>query len=90
MKVLPKIFCFAGPKNSVRDPLCVSKTFYCEKKLWIRDGEGDIILSVGNFLSHSASKLRGDLQCFRKFRVSKISEKKTAFRKKSGIESFHA
>ena len=24
-------FCFTGPKNFVRDPLCVSKHFYCEK-----------------------------------------------------------
>ena len=71
IKVLSKIFCFTGPKIFVRDPLCVSEIFKCGKKLWIRDGEGDITFSVENFLPSSAAKLRADHQCFRKFRVSK-------------------
>ena len=83
IKVLSKIFCFSGPKNFVRDPLCGSEIFLCGKKLWIRDGEGDITFSVENFLSNSAPKLRADHQCFKKNWVSKN------FTHKKGMSLFY-
>ena len=65
-----KIFSLTVPKYFVKEPFCVQKVSGTEKTMDERWGVSRF--SIGNFLSHSAEKLRGGtFLCFRKFLVSK-------------------
>ena len=74
---LSRLFCLTVPKNFVGEPFCVSKNFWCRKKLWIRrweEEEGSITIFCRKIFVSQCRKLSyGNLSvlCFRNFPVAK-------------------